>query len=104
MRRGSVVTLAGLQSHRRRGPHGINSVTAALIENIDRELRSQINGRHQSMLREMRFLKEREDSSLLAAMELGWTERRLEVLCGLNAFTNWCWGPWRAQRATARAY
>ena len=45
------------------------------------------------MLRELRFLEERQDRRLLTAHRYKWTNSRLEVLCGLNAFYQLVLGP-----------
>lgn len=71
----------------------LDPVTAALVKNLDRELRTQIVRRSESMLREKRFLQEREDRSLSFVKNLGWTDERLEVLCGLNSFYQLVLGP-----------
>ena len=71
----------------------LDPVTAALVKNLDRELRTQIVRRGESMLREKRFLQEREDRSLSFVKNLGWTDERLEALCGLNSFYQLVLGP-----------
>jgi len=45
------------------------------------------------MLRELRFLKARQDRFLAVIQSAGWTDERLEVLCGLNFFYQLVLGP-----------
>lgn len=71
----------------------LDSITAILVKNLDRELRSQIVRRREAMLREKTFLEERGDTRLLFVRDLGWTDERLEVLCGLNSFYQLVLGP-----------
>lgn len=71
----------------------MDRVTSILVDQLDRELRIQILRRREAMLRELRFLEEREDPSLLSIRRSDWTNERLEVLCGLNAFYQLVLGP-----------
>ena len=71
----------------------LDPITAVLVKNLDRELRTHVVGRREAMLREKRFLSEREDASLSSVRSFGWTDERLEVLCGLNSFYQLVLGP-----------
>jgi hypothetical protein len=71
----------------------LDPVTSVLVRKLDRELRRHVLERRDAMLRELRFLRLREDSFLRIAQSAGWTEQRLEVLCGLNSFYQLVLGP-----------
>lgn len=71
----------------------LDPVTTVLVSKLDRDLRFQVLSRRENMLRELRFLEERRDPRLLTAHQHQWTNERLEVLCGLNAFYQLVLGP-----------
>lgn len=71
----------------------LDPVTTILVNDLDRDLRTQIVARREAMLREKRFLEEREDPSLSSVKAIGWTDERFEALCGLNSFYQLVLGP-----------
>lgn len=71
----------------------LDPITSILVGKLDTELRKQVLDRRETMLRELRFLKLRQDRSLQVVQRGGWTDQRLEVLCGLNAFYQLVLGP-----------
>ena len=71
----------------------MDPVTSILVRNLDRDLRTHVLARREAMLREMRFMAEREDTSLVLLRSAGWSDERFEVLCGLNSFYQLVLGP-----------
>lgn len=70
-----------------------DAVTAHLLERLDSDLRQQVRKRQDGMLRELRYLNDQRDYRLLAVRRRGWSDERLTVLCGLNAFYQLVLGP-----------
>jgi len=71
----------------------VDPVTSVLVQKLDGELRRQVLDRREAMLRELRFLRVRQDRFLEVVQSAGWTDQRLEVLCGLNSFYQLVLGP-----------
>lgn len=71
----------------------MSSVLQALIGSLESDLKRRIVQRVETMLREIRFLQEREDERLSFLLIRGWSLDRLEVLCELNAFYQIVLGP-----------
>ncbi len=61
----------------------LDPVTSVLVQKLEPELRKHVLARREMMLREFRFLRLREDRFLNIVQSAGWTDQRLEVLCGV---------------------
>lgn len=80
-----------------------DSVFQALTVNLDRKPRSIVARRYDAMLRELRFLGEREDKNLAYLRSCGWNDDRLKVLFGLNCIYQKVIGPLDASTRTGKS-
>jgi len=64
----------------------MSTVYKTLIKPLDPELRLTIQQRTDSMMRQIDYLEEHENSELAFIQQRGWTTSRLNVLCYLNSF------------------
>lgn len=64
----------------------MSSILTILTKKIDTEIRAQMFSRVETMIRQLKYLRETENSSLLSILSKGWTLERLEIICELNSF------------------
>ena len=64
-----------------------------LTTGLDSDLRKKIQVRVDALMREIKYLKENDDTRLSELEIKGWNSERLEIICVLNAFYQLILGP-----------
>lgn len=69
------------------------SILESLLAGLDPDIRDSVRARYHDLVRELRYLAEKDDSRLVRILRGGWSMEKLEVICGLNSFYQRFIGP-----------